>query len=67
MYIAIFGQCICKALFVSIGLKLYYDVHILYFATAFAQSMAGLLATLYFFRSDWVVKTGLRSPEPFKI
>ena len=67
MYIAIFGQCICKALFVTIGLKLYYDVHILYFATAFAQTMAGLLATLYFFKSDWVVKTGLRSPGSFKI
>ena len=60
MYIAIFGQCICKALFVTVGLKLFYDVHILYCATAFGHAMAGILATLYFYRSSWVKDHGLR-------
>lgn len=60
MYIAIFGQCICKFLFVYIGLKLYYDVHILYFGTAVGYTMAGILATLYFYRSNWTLKNGLR-------
>lgn len=60
MYIAIFGQCICKILFVTIGLKLFYDVHILYVSTAFAHSMAGILATVYFFSSRWTLEHGLR-------
>ena len=67
MYIAILGQCVCKFLFVTIGLKLFYDVHILYVSTAFAQAMAGIFATIYFFSSKWVAETGLRSPGMFKI
>ncbi|MBQ6559241.1 MAG: MATE family efflux transporter [Erysipelotrichaceae bacterium] len=63
MYIAIFGQCICKMLFVTAGLKLFYDVRILYCATAFGHSMAGILATLYFFRSKWVLEHGLREEK----
>ncbi len=63
MYIAIFGQCICKILFVTIGLKLFYDVHILYCATAFGHAMAGILATVYFYSSGWVLEHGLREAK----
>ena len=56
MYIAIFGQVICKYLFVDIGLRIFYDVHILYYGTAFGYTMAGILATLYFHNSRWTRK-----------
>ena len=60
MYIAIFSQVICKYAFVHIGLKIIYDVHILYMGTAIGYSMAGLLASLYFLRSRWTLEHGLR-------
>lgn len=59
MYIAIFSQVICKFLFVYIGLKLFYDVHVLYLGTAFGYTMAGILATLYFHTSKWVKENQL--------
>lgn len=60
MYIAIFSQCLCKYLFVWLGLKLFYDVHVLYLATAFGFTVAGILATVYFFTSKWTLKHQLR-------
>lgn len=60
MIIAIIGQVICKFLFVYIGLKVYYDVHILYFGSAFGYVMAGILATLYFKKSRWTFENQLR-------
>lgn len=53
MYIAIFGQVICKYLFVFIGLKINFDVHVLYLGTAFGYTIAGLLATIYYHTSKW--------------
>ena len=60
MYIAIFSQVLCKYLFVDIGLRLFYDVHILYLGTAFGYVMAGLLATVYFYTSRWTRDNRLR-------
>ena len=60
MYIAIFSQVICKYAFVRIGLSIIYDVHILYLGTAIGYSLAGILASLYFFRSRWTLEHGLR-------
>ena len=60
MYIAIFSQCLCKYLYVWLGLKLFYDVRILYLGTAFGFVMAGSLATLYFYRSRWTLEHRLR-------
>ncbi len=60
MIIAIFSQVICKYLFVRIGLSVYYDVHILYLGTAFGYTLAGILATCYFYFSSWSKKHGLR-------
>ena len=60
MYIAIFSQVFCKFIFVYIGLKIYYDVHVLYLGSAFGYTMAGILATLYFYRSTWTLENGLR-------
>ena len=63
MYIAIFGQVICKYLFVDIGLRIIYDVHVLYYGTAFGYVMAGTLATLYFYTSRWTRKHKLIRPK----
>ena len=60
MYIAIFSQVFCKFMFVYIGLKINYDVHVLYLGTAFGYTMAGILATLYFYKSTWTLENGLR-------
>jgi len=61
MRIAIFGQVICKYLFVFIGLKFKFDVHILYLGTAFGFAMAGILAMIYYKTSAWCKENGLRS------
>lgn len=60
MYVAIIGQVICKYLFVSIGIKLYNDVHVFYFGTAFGYSMAGILAAIYFHTSSWTKQNHLK-------
>ena len=60
MYIAIFGQVICKYLFVAIGTLIKNDVHVLYLGSAFGYTMAGILATLYFYKSRWTLKHQLR-------
>lgn len=60
MYIAIICQVICKYLFVRIGLSLFYDVRILYLGTAFGYTLAGIMATLYFYTSNWTAEIGLR-------
>ncbi len=60
MYIAIFSQCICKYLFVWLGLMFFYDVHVLYLGTAFGFVLAGTMATLYFYRSQWTLEHQLR-------
>ena len=60
MVIALFAQCFCKYMFVSVGMKLFNDVHILYLGTAIGYTLAGTLATAYFYRSKWTKKHGLR-------
>ena len=60
MMIAVFSQVLCKYFFVFIGLKLYYDVHVLYLGSAFGYTMAGILAYLYFFKGKWSLENGLR-------
>ena len=61
MMIAVFSQVICKFLFVYIGLKIYYNVHVLYLGSAFGFTMAGILAYLYFFKGKWTLDNGLRA------
>lgn len=61
MLIAVFSQVICKYLFVYIGLKIKYDVHVLYLGSAFGFTMAGILAYLYFFKGNWTLENGLRA------
>ena len=60
MFIAIFCQCICKYLFVHIGLMINHDVHVLYLGTAFGYTLAGIIASLYFHNSKWTLENGLR-------
>ncbi|MBR5341858.1 MAG: MATE family efflux transporter [Erysipelotrichaceae bacterium] len=60
MIIAILSQVVSKYLFVYIGLKIYYDVHILYLGTAFGYTLAGIAATTYFYTSKWTKEHGLR-------
>lgn len=61
MFIAVFCQCICKYLFVHIGLLINHDVHVLYLGTAFGFTLAGIIATIYFYNSKWTLENGLRS------
>ena len=61
MYIAIFGQCICKYAFVALGMKLFNDVRVLYLGTAFGYTVAGSLAALYFQKGKWSLEKGLRT------
>jgi len=60
MYIAIGGQVICKYLFVAIGLRIVYSPYVLYCASAFGYSMAGIFAFIYFNTSKWVKENQLR-------
>ena len=60
MFIAIAGQVIAKYLFVFIGLKINFDVHVLYLGTAFGYSVAGILAAIYFNTSKWTKENHLR-------
>ena len=60
MMIAIFGQVFCKYMFVWIGTKIWYDVHVLYLTTAFGYTVAGILAITYFYNSKWSKGNGLR-------
>lgn len=58
--IAIISQVIGKFLFVYIGLKINYDVRVIYGAGAFGFTLAGIIATIYFFTSKRVKQLGLR-------
>ena len=60
MLIAIAGQVVAKYLFVYIGLKISFDVHVLYLGTAFGYSIAGILAAIYFNTSKWTKENHLR-------
>ena len=60
MMVAIIGQVICKYLFVSIGIKMFNDVHVFYFGTAVGYSMAGILAAIYFHTSKWTKQNHLK-------
>lgn len=61
MVVAIAGQVISKYLFVYIGLKINFDVRILYIGEAFGYTMAGIFAYLYFHKSYWVLSHQLRA------
>ena len=60
MLIAIAGQVVAKYLFVYVGLKINFDVHVLYLGTAFGYSIAGILAAIYFNTSKWTKENHLR-------
>ena len=60
MIIAVSAQVIGKFLFVYIGLKINWSVNVLYGGSAFGYALAGIFATLYFFKSDYVKELGLR-------
>lgn len=60
MIIAILSQVVGKFLFVYIGLKIVYNVNILYCGSAVGYTLAGIFATTYFFTSSYVKELGLR-------
>ena len=60
MIIAVSAQVIGKFLFVYIGLKISWSVNVLYCGSAFGYALAGIFATLYFFKSEYVKELGLR-------
>lgn len=60
MFVAIASQVIGKFLFVFIGLKIVYSVKIIYCGSAVGYSLAGILATIYFYTSSATKKQYLR-------
>ena len=60
MFNAVMSQCVARFLFVFIGLKLFYDVRILYLSAAVGYTFAGIFASLYFRHSQWAKQVGLR-------
>lgn len=54
------SQCIVRFLFVYIGLKIVYDVRILYVSQAVGFTCAGIVATIYFYCSKWTKQVHLR-------
>ena len=57
---AVVSQCIVRYLFVYIGLQICYDVRILYVSQAVGFSCAGIVATIYFYCSNWTKQVHLR-------
>ena len=60
MIIAVLCQCVAKYFFVTIGLRISFDIHIIYLSSALAFSLAGIVASLYFHLSPWTKKRQLR-------
>lgn len=60
MIIAVMCQCVFKYIFVTIGLKISFDINIIYLSTALSFTLAGVVATLYFYLSPWTKKAHLR-------
>ena len=54
-------QCVSRFLFVYFGLKIHYDVRILYASSAVGFTLAGIFASLYFKKSAWTKQVGLRN------
>ena len=61
MIIAVMTQCVSRFLFVYFGLKIHYDVRILYASSAVGFTLAGIFASLYFKKSAWTKQVGLRN------
>ncbi|MBR2791141.1 MAG: MATE family efflux transporter [Erysipelotrichaceae bacterium] len=60
MIIAVFAQCVFKFVFVTVGLKIKFDVIFIYLATTLSFALAGVLATIYFHTSKWTKEAHLR-------
>ena len=60
MIIAVTTQCVFKYLFVVYGLKIDFNINIIYLSDALTYTLAGLAATAYFHLSPWTKKAHLR-------
>lgn len=60
MIIAVMCQCVFKYIFVTIGLKIKFDMIFIYLATALSFTLAGVAATIYFNTSKWTKEAHLR-------
>ena len=60
MVIAVMAQCVFKYVFVTIGLKIKFDMIFIYLSTALSFTLAGILATIYFNTSKWTKEARLR-------
>ena len=60
MIIAVLSQCVAKYIFVTVGLKISFDIHIIYMSSSLAFTLAGIFATLYFHLSAWTKDHHLR-------
>ncbi len=60
LIIAVMTQCVFRYLFVVIGLRINFDIHVIYLAGVLTYTLAGLFATLYFKTSKWTKEAHLR-------
>ena len=60
MIIAVMSQCVAKYIFVTAGLKISFDIRIIYMSSALAFTLAGIFASLYFHLSPWTKNHHLR-------
>ena len=61
MLLSVFSQCICRYLFVAIGMKITFDIRIIYLSSLVGYTLSGIIATAYFRLSKWTKEAGLRA------
>ena len=60
MLLSVLSQCICRYLFVYIGMKLTFDIRVIYLSSLFGYTLSGIFATLYFRLSSYTKEAHLR-------
>lgn len=60
MLLSVLSQCICRYLFVYIGMKLTFDIRVIYLSSLFGYTLSGIFATLYFRLSSYTREAHLR-------
>ena len=60
MMLSVMSQCILRYLFVYIGMKLTFDIRVIYLSSLFGYTLSGIFATLYFKLSSYTKEAHLR-------
>ena len=60
MLLSVLSQCIRRYLFVYIGMRLTFDIRVIYLSSLFGYTLSGIFATLYFKLSSYTKEAHLR-------